>query len=174
MKGRKGFTLIEVLVVVGITAVLSGIVITYTSSGRDRISLQIERAKLAQVISRAKALSVSTYNSPDVPCGYGVRIDKETRKYAIFRYKISPCSDLTRGGVITINGDGYSVLNEFNFSLPKNMEFAGSVDTLFFLPPDPKTLIWKDGLIKDSGEIILKNLSDSYSVTVNSAGQITF
>lgn len=171
---RSGFTLIEVLIVVVITTVLAGILITYTANSRNRVAMQIERAKLTQVISRAKALSVSTYNTPDVPCGYGVRVDAKERKYSIFRYKVSPCSSLSQGGVIAINGEGYENMKEFSFVLPPNMEFKGTADTIFFIPPDPRTLIWGEGLPKDSGEISITNKDDSYSVKINSAGQITF
>src|SRR5438105_773284 len=62
---RSGFTLIELLVSMMITMLLSGFIITYTSGGRAQTTLYVEQAKLGQLVSRAKSLSISTYNKSD-------------------------------------------------------------------------------------------------------------
>ena len=59
---RKGFTLIEILIVLAITAVLSGLAIVYTHVGQNQISLSIEESKIAQLILEAKELSIATYS----------------------------------------------------------------------------------------------------------------
>lgn len=178
---RRGFTLIEVVIVVGISVLLTSVVLTYSSSGRDQVYLGIQKAQVAQIISKAKSLTVSTYNQPDVPCGYGVWFDYENAnpKYEIFRYKISPCpsfGDLKNSGIV--HGVGYEVQSKY--TLPPNLKFKigtpDQIDTIFFMPPDPKTLMWNNGGSEDSGGIYLetRNESASAKVEVNSGGQITF
>lgn len=176
---RRGFTLIEVVIVVGISVLLTSVVLTYSSSGRDQVYLGIQKAQVAQVISKAKSLTVSTYNQPDVPCGYGVWFDYPNQKYEIFRYKISPCpsyGDLKNAGIV--HGPAYEAQSKY--VLPPNLEFKTSVsdqiDTIFFMPPDPKTLIWNNGGSEDFGGIYLETKSKSASakIGVNSGGQVTF
>jgi len=175
----RGFTLIEVLIVLAISVILTSVVLTYSASGRDQVYLGIQKAQLAQVISKAKSLAISTYNQPDVPCGYGVWFDYSDPKqgrYEIFRYKISPCSDIRNLG-IAIKGAGYNSESKNQYLLPPNVNFgdgADRLDIVFFLPPDPKTFIWQLDNLKDAGGVYLKTSNASVKVGVNSAGQITF
>jgi len=151
----RGFTLIEVLIVLAISVLLTSVVLTYSASGRDQVYLGIQKAQLAQVISKAKSLAISTYNQPDVPCGYGVWFDYQSRRYEIFRYKISPCSDIRNLG-IAINGAGYDSESKNQYLLPLNVNFgdgADRLDIVFFLPPDTKTFIWQLDNIKDTGGV---------------------
>jgi prepilin-type N-terminal cleavage/methylation domain-containing protein len=178
---RRGFTLIEVVIVVGISVLLTSVVLTYSSSGRDQVYLGIQKAQVAQIISKAKSLTVSTYNQPNVPCGYGVYFnysDPANPRYEIFRYKVSPCpsvSDLKNAGIV--HGPGYSPQSKY--VLPPNLRFGTGLhrmDTVFFMPPDPQTLIWENGASEDQGIIYLETKSGSASakVSVNSGGQVTF
>jgi prepilin-type N-terminal cleavage/methylation domain-containing protein len=174
---KRGFTLIEVVIVVGISVLLTSVVLSYSSTGRDQVYLSIEKAQVGQVIAKAKSLTISTYNQPDVPCGYGVWFDYPNKKYEIFRYKISPCSDVVTLGII--HGSGYSAEPQNKFSLPPNIAFgsgADQIDTVFFTPPDPKTYLWQESSPEISGKIYLKTVSGSATnwVSVSSAGQITF
>lgn len=171
---EKGFTLIEVLVVLGVTILLSSVIITYSSESREQILLGIEKAKLVQVISKAKSLSISTYNQPDVPCGYGVVINIEERTYQLFRHKTTPCASIRTEGIEFAPGD----LDPADlFSLPQNIRFEkqnGAMEIVFFMPPDPVTLIWVDGERRDEGSIFLKTSKDEAVIKVSGAGQITF
>lgn len=177
MRG-KGFTLIEVVIVLGISVLLTSVVLTYSAAGRDQVYLGIQKAQVAQVISKAKSLAVSTYNQPDVPCGYGVWFDYVNRAYEIFRYKVSPCDSVKSAG-ITIHGTGYSSDTKDKFTLPLNIDFGsgtGQMDVVFFMPPDPQTFIWQGAGSENLGAVYLKTRNGNYTaqVQVNSAGQITF
>jgi prepilin-type N-terminal cleavage/methylation domain-containing protein len=176
---RSGFTLIEILIVIAITALLAGLILTYSSSSRDQVSLYVEEAKLSQTIAKAKSLTISTYNLPEVPCGYGVHMDYVTSTYTLFSYNDpdpkSKCDftllDPSFETPITV------------VQLPANLAFkapnAASVDDILFLPPNPDTWIWLEGagaVTSTEGKVSLVSRSGTYSVnvSVSSAGQITF
>lgn len=61
---RSGFTLLEILIVISITIMISGIAISYNGSTQQQIGLYVEVQKLAELILRAKSLAVSTYRDP--------------------------------------------------------------------------------------------------------------
>lgn len=184
---KKGFTLIEILVVIGITTILSGLLISYSSSSREQITVQIERAKLAQTILRAKSMAVSTFNQSGaqggVPCGYGVHFDYNPNSptydtYNIFKYFVTPCSDITNG--ISVN-DSRAYVPLDTYSLPQPMVKFGdtsqSPDFIFFMPPDPATTLWQNSAQMPPGVDGIINLvtnSQKSRITVNNSGQISF
>jgi prepilin-type N-terminal cleavage/methylation domain-containing protein len=90
--GNKGFTLIEILIVLAITAVLSGLAIVYTHVGQNQISLSIEESKVAQLILEAKELSVATYSSNSATCAYGVAFNYASSSYSLFAYNAAVTS----------------------------------------------------------------------------------
>lgn len=186
---RSAFTLVEVLVVIAITALLAGIILSYSSSSRDRVALSVEQAKLAQTIVKAKSLTVSTYNDPIIPCGYGVHIDYETDSYQIFSYGIE------EGSFEPAQCDDMSELKPTlkievsNNKLPANLTFedpgkpvpgsADNIQDILFLPPNPETRIWlydDSGATSTSGRVRVKAKSGTFAVEVlvSSAGQVTF
>ncbi len=173
---RSGFTLVEILVVIGVTALLSSLIVTYTSTSRDQVALSIEQAKLAQMVSRAKSLSLATYGREEVPCGYGVYIDYSLQEYTLFAYPPGACADIPRVDPDTVMNNAVDKV-----ALPKNVRLRASEDALgavLFIPPDPRTLIWQSGDNATStfGKIILNPPSGSpqKSVEVGVGGQITF
>lgn len=173
-----GFTLIEMLVVVTITVLLSSFLIVYGTGSRQQIALSVEAAKMAQVILRAKSLAVATFNYPVVPCGYGVHIDYLTGSYHIFRYEetISACSNLDPG-LLSHSYPPRSIIQ--SFQVDGNVQFvddAGQVEDILFIPPNPRVLVWDGAGYITEGVISLvsKNGSSRVDVAVDSSGQVTF
>lgn len=168
-----GYTLIELIVVVGIAILLSGMVILYGGEGRQQIALSIESVKIVQAISRAKALAVATYIDPSSPCGYGVHFDYPAKKYSIRSYRTSPnCED-----VLSIASSG--VINQLDLTSGLLwQEGSEKIDDVIFIPPDPRTYIFSDGALLvggASGKVYLRTDGGATrTVMVNSAGQITF
>jgi Tfp pilus assembly major pilin PilA len=72
-KSGAGFTLIEIVVVVGIVMVLSGMTLAYTRTNERQIALFTDQAKVVGALGRAKALTLQRYKQdPDAStCGYG-------------------------------------------------------------------------------------------------------
>lgn len=174
MMSRRGFTLIEVLIVIAITSLLAGLMLTYTSTSRDQVALYVEEAKLAQNISRSKSLALATYNRPEVPCGYGVGIDYDSSSYSLFAYRAEDCSE-----VDFLSAAGKEEIS--SFALPPNVRFAppgaASIEDVMFLPPEPRTWIWHAGSLATStgGEIVLMTPAGStVTIKVGVGGQITF
>ncbi len=146
---KRGFTLIEILVVLGVTTMLTGIVLTYGSQGRSQTTIYVEQAKLAQVILRAKSLSVATYNKPDIPCGYGVNLDYDSNSYELFSYAPNNCFDIKSTGIVKDVLNKYEIIEKYTVApgakMYKNVDNpSATLATVFFLPPNPETYIWVD------------------------------
>lgn len=71
--GQGGFTLVEAVVVVGITAMMTVISLVYSRSSEKRIALYTDQAKVVGVIERAKSLALQKYRVGGTNvCGMGV------------------------------------------------------------------------------------------------------
>jgi len=183
---RSGFTLVELLVVAGITAFLAGMLLVYGSSGREQTTLYVEQAKIVQIIARAKSLAVSTLNRTSAPCGYGVAFHYGSSTYELFRYDIDgDCKDIldpTGFGITSQGGDPtirYERLE--GFVLPAEVVFESGNNSLvyaFFMPPDPSTGVFTSAGTPPvpTASVVLKGRKgvDSLVVTVTRAGQISF
>ena len=173
---RRGFTMIELLVTVATIALLASYMLLYTSKSRNQIALYVQESKIVRILSRSKSLAIATYNSPDVPCGYGVRIKYAENAYALYRYNASDCANIAS---IDVGSSDYQEIQVF--PLPANIVFENGVeamDTVIFIPPDPKTRIWSGGLpfTAVQGNVYLRTVDGSARVTVSvtPAGQISF
>ncbi len=186
LNSRKAFTLIEVIIVIGITAVLAGLILTYTSASRDQVALYVEEAKLAQTISRAKSLAITTFNRASegeaVPCAYGVHVNYDEQSYEIFSYSAPKCEvtvqDLTDIGEGDCTNQPACVFSKE--TLPANVKLTAmsedAIEDIVFIPPDPKTLIWKQGFetTSNQGSIGLSAGKAAVTIGVGEGGQITF
>lgn len=163
MGNTKGFTLVEILIVIAITAILSGIAIVYTHAGQNQVSLSIEESKIAQLILEAKELSIATYSADVVTCGYGVHFNYTNQTYTLFAYdsaspapgggreicpSIASTTDPT-GGIeqyeqpYTSGSDNVHVAQ--GVTLVNGGAASDTIQDIFFYPPDPCTLISLDG-----------------------------
>src|SRR3989344_2049513 len=151
----RGFTLLEILIVVSITIMISALAISYKSSTQQQVGLYVEVQKLAGLILRAKSLAVATYNDPEafsdpssIICGYGVSIDYLRNGYDLFSYKIpagESCENITE-----IQNSGSSPPDEIvvlsSHSVAPGVIILDnfpndSIYKVFFVPPAPITLI---------------------------------
>lgn len=179
---RPGFTLVEVMVVMAVTAMLSALILVYNASTRETLRLFTEKARVAQLVLRSKSLALSTYtDAREAPCGYGVRFDRTAGTYALVAYRPASCRDRSR---VNTDPDLFEVVQLSEFTLPATLEFedtgeARDIGYVLFIPPDPSVLVARDdgSLIEGgSGKVALKirNKDTDAIVTINAAGQVTF
>jgi len=188
----RGFTLVEILVVVAVSAIVLGSFISYNSASRAQIALSVEQAKIAQLILRAKSLAISSYSSnPSGRCGYGFSVDYGVnyagRSYSLNRYDVS---DNTVCDAIYTGQSGYDFNNLIlvqleKYSLDSNLKFQASgesdeLEDVIFIAPEPKTFLKLEGdnsFIKGTAKIYLETKAAPLrgaTVSVNSVGQVGF
>lgn len=176
---RAGFTLIEVLVVISVTALLGALVITSSKAGERQIALTIETQKLASVLSRAKSLALATYADVNPNrCGYGVLVDGAAKTYSLFAYQEpNPpnCASLS-----SIPPDFRAILSTYR--LDSRVTFENAADSLsivLFVPPNPATLLSADDGATFTATALKVHLVTSdgvarRAITVTPFGQINF
>lgn len=197
---NKGFTLVEILIVIAIMGILSGIAIVYSHTGQNQISLSIEESKIAQLILEAKQLSVATYSADGSTCAYGVQFDYPSSTYSLFAYNsavsgggrpICPSIASTSAAIATSAIDEYAagswqIKVSSGVALLNDGPASDTIQDILFYPPDPCTLISLDGktfltdcMVGDNppaeSNIYLSTSDGSLSrtITVNPAGQVS-
>ena len=100
MDSRAGFTLVEVTLVIAITAVLTAMSLGFTRSSEKRVILLREQAKVIGALERAKTLAIQRYKTKDDPlgnktraCGFGVFFDKSSSPNVVIVFSdLEPCN----------------------------------------------------------------------------------
>jgi len=172
----EGFTLVEMLVVLGVTAMLSSIFVVQSSMLRDQVALFKEEARLIQNIYRAKtdSIQVLAADNGEAACGYGIYItdrglaDGASAKYDLYyNEKSGDCPE-------TVSHDSSSKIKGSSYILDSRVKIrSDSVVDITFKPPYPEVFIdggKGDGVIY----LCLKSQEDfCRGVRVNLVGQIT-
>jgi type II secretory pathway pseudopilin PulG len=167
----KGFTLIETVVVVAITMILSGIVLAYSRSTERQILLYRDQAFIVGVINRAKSLAVQKYHetqlSGRVNCAFGVHF-APPRSFILFQ-------DLDQGSCPANRTYAYDQGEEIQtLSLDNHLQFdmQSNLDILFIPPELQATTTNPTGF---PVTIVIKTNDDTRraTTTVSAAGQIT-
>ena len=164
---NKGFTTIEMLVVIGIMALMSSVLMVYGRTGERQIILFKEQARIISALSRVKYLTVATFGKTDVPCGYGVHFEAP-KIFLIFK-------DLAVSGDCSLSDKKYSGADEIfeSFNLDSAVTFDQlTLSDIVFIPPNPSVVITPD---QEQATIIVKvvNIESSAAIKINNAGQIS-
>ena len=171
---QKGFTLIELMVVISIAVFLSGLVFANYKDSQKRYSLAQAIQRLAFDIRRAQNMAISGVEiagvcSKDDPC-YGYGIYAESKQGNNLSYKIFADKDNDQ-----IFKEGFDLVVEvINLPSAVSIEFVSSTNGrlhIFFKPPDPTTYISGGS----PGEITLwvtGSLLPAKKVVVSSSGLI--
>jgi len=161
----RGFTVVELLIVMSISALLMSLLIFYSRAGERQIILLNEQAKLVNAILRSKALSIQTYNQPVRVCGYGVHFSQAG--YLIFKDLADNCSSSDK----RYSGDNEMVQL---FVLDQAVKFRDvPLTDVLFVPPDPVVVFNPTNLTEATVILADKNDQLSLGVKINSAGQVT-
>jgi prepilin-type N-terminal cleavage/methylation domain-containing protein len=180
---NSGFTLIEVLIVIVVSVVLSTIAIGYSGIGRNQIALSVEATKVSQFILQARSLSIATYGTGTSTCAYGVAFNAAAGTYSIFGYAPlgtppAPCPGATSTNVLSLEKEYTD--GTWNVHLQNGVVMSAtssdSLSAVLFYPPDPKTFFVCAGACVSSGKVYLSTADGSMSrtISVNSAGQVNF
>ena len=179
---KSAFTLIEMLVIISVTLVLSTILIGYSRESSRQLLLINSQAKLVSLISRSKSLSTATFlensslpTGPSDPriCGYGIHLDQGAGEVFIFRDMAVNCSTSDKKFAL---GDAKLSGQLDIFKMDKNTtQFADTtLSDVVFVPPDPTVVINGDGSVQEAVlGIELKDQSSKVIVKINNAGRIS-
>jgi prepilin-type N-terminal cleavage/methylation domain-containing protein len=182
----KGFTIVEILVVIAVSAMLSALAITYTNVGRNQIALSVESAKISQFILQAKELSIATYSGSGASCAYGVFFDLVNQSYSIFSYNPAgapPCPTASAVTSIGPNDMAEYTPGTWNVKLSRGISMSAgsagdSIQYVMFYPPAPTTIFvdnGTDGLAYQTSYVYLSTIGNTAStnISVNPAGQVS-
>jgi hypothetical protein len=177
--------LFELVVTVGIIAMLSGVFIGYGRTSQAQLVLVNSELKLLNLFARAKSLSVSAFlegngalPSGEYVCGYGVHIDTASQEAFIFRELSNDCGTLDNrytGEDELMPGSQYHI--RYDNELAKLVVSSESpfLDDVIFIPPDPRIIINNDSTIWEAYVTIetkgTKKIQSTISVT--NAGETT-
>ena len=147
-RSRSGFTLIEVLIVIAISAMLAGIAIGYSGVGRNQTALSVEETKISQFILQARTLAIATYGNTNGVCGYGVSFNPTTQTYSLFAYVpgLSSCPsalDITPASVEDI-ADRKNIRmrhGRFTLKVESSFQVSRTASPPYSFIPDPTTFL---------------------------------
>ena len=140
----RGFTVVELIIVVFLIGVLVSIATFYSSSADDQIATFRTQGKIIEALYNARSLASGVYGnsttSETVPCGYGISFNSST-SLTLFQYN-PPTSVTNDCSVSDIendlkNPDNASVIPMQTVSLDAG-RIQTNVSMIFFLPPDPQ------------------------------------
>jgi len=172
---KNGFTIIELLVVISIIAILSGIVLIDYRSSQQTLVLQRATNKLAQDIRRVQEMAMSARESNGVPPRYGIEfVITDPDHYILF-------ADLNDNGKYeSADGDPVETVT-FEQGVRIDQLLIGDSDPLSsttkiwitFEPPDPITEIRNPaatGFLIARVQLIGAN--QTKTISVNAVGRI--
>ena len=136
---NKGFTLIEILVVLAIIVIITGIVIFNVGLERQNSALLRSAQKLSLDLRRAQNYSLSSkvFNTLGVPCGWGVHFNGVgSTNYIIFADLATSADCSNRDFLRASNGsEDFETVNlESGITISS---LSSSLTDIVFTPPEP-------------------------------------
>lgn len=165
----RGFTLVEVLVVMSITVLLTGLMMTNFS--RTRTDLNQTRLLVQDAIREAQALALagSLYagagQSSTYRCGYGVYF--EATGYTVYAGPDSATTDCSTENRDYESGTD-SVVRKGLLS-NSAIEIAPVGSDIFFEPPNPTTYINNDSSVGTAIDILIRKKGTTCTVSTPTA-----
>lgn len=171
---NKGYTLIEILVVLGVTALLSGLLLIYSRQGEKVGEIMRVRAQVVSDVNRVKNLAITARTwQGQLTCGYGIYFDTANNQYIIFADTSTDCELSSHLRNQAQTADVEIIRTPQRFTLLNT-----NVQEVFFMPPQP--FVYFDGQAAEKQdeieevEVVFNYLSDTdpaFKVYINSIGQ---
>ena len=160
----KSFTLVELLVAVGIIILLTALVLPDYRAGERQFALQRSASKLAQDLRRAEEMAMSAKEPPTAPDtfkgAYGINFQTNSSNYILF-------ADLDNDQIYD-SGEEIETLPLEKKVKISNLSPASPL-TISFTPPDPQINIDPSDSL---ATITLTNNGQTKIIKVNKAGLI--
>ena len=173
---NKGFTLIEITVVLSIIIIITGIVIFNVSLERQNSALLHSAQKLSLDLRRAQTytLSSQTFKTQGVPCGWGIHFNGVgSASYVIFA-DLAPatqdCLILNRDYVRATDGsEDFENIN-LDDGITTN-SLSNGLSDIVFTPPQPTVTFTPD---QETATITLINKNfATRAISINKFGFIS-
>jgi len=173
-----GFTLVEILVVVGVTALLASLLLIYSRGSESGLDALRERTILVDTLYEAKAKAIETQldaSGAALSCAYGVFVTIfDPTRYILFRDTPAGSETACETGGVYNGNQQYDSSEEVRvITLPSGFRVGVSIGeaTILFVPPDPQTRILPGNL----SEVIIgigEPGGINFSIRVTDSGQI--
>ena len=168
-----GFTLVEMIVVLAIIIVITGIVTFNISTERQNSALLRSAQKLSLDLRRAQsfALSSKTYKTAGVPCGWGVHFNEAgSTSYTIFADLASAQDCSNRDFKMASDGsENFEIVN-LESGITVN-SLSNNLSDVVFTPPDPMVNFTPN---QTSVSIVLVNKNGATrAININKTGFIS-
>lgn len=177
-RSNTGFTIVELLVVMGITAILFTSLVFYSRTAEKQLILFKEQMKIITALQKAKSLAIVAFSESQTTCGYGVNFDKTNNKMTIFKEQPASgnnsCS--TRDHIYTSIDEFYEEIKLDN----RTIKFGNLINSdggvfadIVFISPEPIIVI--DDSSSEFATIEITDILgvNKKTVKVTDAGQIT-
>lgn len=176
----RAFTVLEVLVVVGLTVILMGVLVGYNRSIERHLILFQEQAKVLGILQKAKSLALGAYAPPGVVvCAYGVFFSPSEHKMILFQDLPSPnCKETGTDYKFTASNPS-EIMEEVRLdAVAVRFSALLPISQVVYIPPYPTVKIWdvaaaNGDLVSELITIELLDGSASRSVRVTDFGQIS-
>ena len=161
---KKAFTLVELLVVIGIIILLTALALPDYRTGERQFALQRSASKLAQDLRRAQEMAMSAKEPPTASetfkGAYGIKFQTNSSDYILF-------ADLDNDQIYD-SGEEIETLPLEKKVKISNLSPASPL-TISFTPPDPQININPSDSL---ATITLTNNGQTKIIKVNKAGLI--
>ena len=169
---RRGFTLLEMMMVLGLVIIFATITVVYNRNIGRQIVVSREHAKVLSMLIKARSAGFTIPKSPTQSiCGYGVHVDATSRTLIFFKdlgIMGSPCA----GSANHVYDDPGEKIEQV--ILDPSVTMTSTMTNIVFIPPFGDVLIDNTDTIMN-GTITVTSVSAGVSkaVKVNSYGQVT-
>lgn len=166
VKKKKGFTLVEILVVMAMSATMIAVTIVSLSDARSKKAVEGEGRKFAAVVREMQnyALTGKQFESGRVTCGAGIfSIENEDESYI--------ASYIYRTG--TSCADAPTIANLSPVPLSNGVQFSSDVSSFYFRVPRGDVVDSSRVAIATPRLIVLQKSTAYYSICVYPSGAVT-